>query len=573
MNSTTFDYFDYLAVTAADTDNHGPHVRAIANKLLHMPRDSVYFDHEKAQNACKFFPKFLRLKNKPFNLIDWEAFIVQSAHGWHRVTGQKLISSVYMETGKGSGKSPLAAGMLLYQAKRTDLVNAEIYSAANTRDQAALVFRTAVNMIESSPALLERFRLIGRTPNVWGIHNRRTGTDWKVLSSDSTKKSGYLPVAFSYDELHESPDGNLLDALLSGHKSAHDPLSIILTNPGSAQAGICWELRQRFIEALDKPGKHNELPFICDVDPADDERRTHPSQWIKTNPSMPLLPGTQYLETRLASAEGLPARMANVSRLNFGRWSTLGKSPLLALSRWAETKTQRVTLDTLRGKTCVLAIDLSKRLDLIGYTLATEVNGVALTYSSACYPALDERRLAEKSREDHAHYIEWARSGQAHAIAGESLNYDSVCALLANECKGITLEKIVCDPWRVDDFRAALGVTDYGAAKPGAIISQFVFAQGIKIETHGQTAKDFSRAVEQFEERLLTGKLQTNKSGVLDYCVNNISVWQDANGNRKFLKTKERLRIDCAISLAMALNKICRADAKPFASVYAKGAI
>jgi phage terminase large subunit-like protein len=79
----------------------------------------LYFDLEAANRAISFFPKVLRLsggdhEGKPFQLLDWQAFIVGSLFGWKAEDHTRRFRMCYVESGKGSGKSPLAAGVGLY---------------------------------------------------------------------------------------------------------------------------------------------------------------------------------------------------------------------------------------------------------------------------------------------------------------------------------------------------------------------------------------------------------------------------------------------------------------------------
>ena len=88
---------------------------------------------------------------QPFKLLPW-----QGAHGADlrkvRPDGARQYRRVYLEIPK-NGKSPLAAGIALYLLLGEDEPEAEIYSAAADREQAAIVFAQARRMIEASPVL------------------------------------------------------------------------------------------------------------------------------------------------------------------------------------------------------------------------------------------------------------------------------------------------------------------------------------------------------------------------------------------------------------------------------------
>ena len=131
------------------------------------PARGLRFDEGRAGRAIRFF-SFLRLaqggfEGKPFTLQPWQAFIVGSLFGWYVRDDDgvwvRRFRNAYVETGKGSGKTPLAAGIGLYGMVGDDEANAEIFSAAKVRYQAGILWNDARRMVEASPALRERIEV------------------------------------------------------------------------------------------------------------------------------------------------------------------------------------------------------------------------------------------------------------------------------------------------------------------------------------------------------------------------------------------------------------------------------
>jgi phage terminase large subunit-like protein len=101
----------------------------------------------------------------PFELMPEQAFIVGSIFGWQRRDGDRWVrrfTSAYCEGGKGSGKTPLAAGIGLYMMLADSEMSAQVYAAGSKRDQAMILFSDAVAMAQRSPqikgAALSSFR-------------------------------------------------------------------------------------------------------------------------------------------------------------------------------------------------------------------------------------------------------------------------------------------------------------------------------------------------------------------------------------------------------------------------------
>jgi phage terminase large subunit-like protein len=77
----------------------------------------------------------------------------------------------YVEVGKGNGKSPLAAGIGLYMLTADGEEGAEVYAGATVKDQAKILYRDAVNMVDLSEDLTEILEKHG-DKEVYNLVNR-----------------------------------------------------------------------------------------------------------------------------------------------------------------------------------------------------------------------------------------------------------------------------------------------------------------------------------------------------------------------------------------------------------------
>ena len=98
----------------------GPHVRDACRRHLKdletAEARGLVWDEDQARHVLDFFAEVLRLnggefEGKPYHLLGWQQFIVGSLFGWLKTDGHRRFRVAYVETGKGSGKSPLAAGI------------------------------------------------------------------------------------------------------------------------------------------------------------------------------------------------------------------------------------------------------------------------------------------------------------------------------------------------------------------------------------------------------------------------------------------------------------------------------
>src|ERR1700722_2181979 len=110
-----------------------------------------YFDQGGAVSIIKYFRDLCPFKLEPFqqficaNLFGWKKAGVECATHPH---GHRRFQTAYNKIGKGSGKTPLAAGLGTYGVCADDEPAAEVYMAAPSKEQAAICFRDAVRIVE-----------------------------------------------------------------------------------------------------------------------------------------------------------------------------------------------------------------------------------------------------------------------------------------------------------------------------------------------------------------------------------------------------------------------------------------
>lgn len=269
----------YARDVVAGTVVAGPHVRNICARHLedlqvgHLR--GFHFDAQQAQHVIDFFPAVLRLNGGqfegiPFHLHEAQQFIVGSLFGWKRDDGTRRFRIAYIEMGKGNGKSPLVAGIGLYCMLADNEPRAEIYAAATKRDQAMILFRDAVAMVEQSPALSRRLKKSGKDDKVWNLFDDRTNSFFRPISADDGQ-SGPRPHVGLVDELHEHKTPTVINMMSAGRKWRRQPLIIAITNSGTNRQSVCWEYREKGIQVAAGLSDFRDdayFPYICSLDDA-----------------------------------------------------------------------------------------------------------------------------------------------------------------------------------------------------------------------------------------------------------------------------------------------------------------
>jgi len=534
----------------------GPHVRdACKRHLLDIKegkKRGLTWNLAEAQRALGFYREILKLnggdyEGVPFRLLPWQQFVVGSIFGWYGADGYRRFRVAYVETAKGSGKSPLAAGIGMKGLVADGEARAEIYSAATKKDQAMILFRDAVAMVDQSPELSKRLQKSGTGERCWNLAYMEKGAFFRPISSDDGQ-SGPRPHIGLVDELHEHKTNTVVEMLRAGTKSRRQALIFMITNSGSNKLGPCWSYHEYGVQVA-KGDRVDDafFSYICALDENDDPFLDE-SCWPKVNPSLQDadLPGVKYIREQVVEAKGMPAKEALVRRLNFCQW-TGAESPWLSHELWTAAR-RDYSVESLKGRRAVAGLDLSSTTDLTGLLFLVEPVEPGEPWKMVPYAWLPEVGLQEKTEKDRVPYIQWRDEGILDTTPGKAISKRTILQRLSGLCEFFDVIAVGYDRWRIEDLISM--ANDEGITLP-------------PMKPFGQGFKDMSPAVENFERMLLNGDLVHNGHKVLTMCAGNAVIEQDGAENRKLSKEKANGRIDLMVAGVMAVGVMSSSLEKP----------
>ena len=548
----------------------GPDIRnACARHLRDLeegPKRGLTWDLAAANKAIRFYRTVLKLnggefEGLPFELLPWQKFIVGSIFGWKSSDGYRRFRVIYVESGKGSGKSPLAAGVGLTGLIADNEARAEIYAAATKKDQAMILFRDAVAMVQQSPELTKRLVCSGTGQNIWNLAYLKSGSFFRPISSDDGQ-SGPRPHMALIDEVHEHKTNMVVEMMRAGTKSRKQALIFMITNSGSNKRGPCWEYHEYGSRvasgALTDDGF---FAYICSLDDGDDPIQDE-SCWFKSNPSLQDadLPGMKYLREQVTEARGMPSKEAMVRRLNFCEW-TGAESPWISWDVWSQAE-ERVPMSLLRNRPSVGGLDLSSTTDLTSFVLLFYPTYEDPHWRLLPYFWIPDHELDKREARDKVPYAAWVKSRDLETTPGRAISKLHVLRRLQTICDFFQVDKIAFDRWRIEDMRQLM--SEYDITLP-------------ELVEFGQGFKDMGPAVDEFERRLL-GMIEQQPEGegsaaeffddalpaeaveslrhdgnpVMTWCAGNAVIVSDPANNRKADKAKATGRIDGIIAAIMA---------------------
>ena len=284
----------------------GPHVRdACKRHMRDLERTDVVWDYAAAERFFSFCRTILRLgegqfDGKPLELEPSQKFICGSIFGWKKRDGFRRFRRAYLEMGKGNGKSPMAGAIGLYGLIADGEAGAQIYAAGATKEQAGILFRDAVGMCDKAPSLgPDKIRRSGGPGREYNLAYLKTQSFFRPVSRETKKTgSGPRPHFALCDEVHEHPDGGVIEILERGFKFREQPLLVMITNSGSDRKSICWAERKHAVAvAAGDVEDDSTFSYVCALDDGDDPFND-PSCWIKANPLLGVTITEEYLSFR-----------------------------------------------------------------------------------------------------------------------------------------------------------------------------------------------------------------------------------------------------------------------------------
>ncbi len=528
----------------------GPHVRAACQRhlddLTEASSRGFFFDLKKVTRSLGFFNDVLKLnggdyEGESFALLDWQKFIVGSLFGWVDADGYRRFRVAYVETGKGSGKSPLSAGIGLYGLVADGEKRAECYAAATKKDQAMVLFRDAVAMVVQSPLLRSNVIKSGRGQSVWNLAYQNTSSFFRPISSDDGQ-SGPRPHVALIDEVHEHKTNTVVEMMRAGTKSRKQALIFMITNSGSGRNGPCWAYHEYAAKIASRQLDDDAFfGYVCALDEKDDPFKSKRC-WHKANPSLKAgLPGERYLQEQIKQAKGMPSKEAIVRRLSFCQW-TDAKNPWISADVWMGAKREYQWQD-LQGRRAWGGLDLGSTTDLTALVLFVEPEEPDEPWHIVPYCWLPDDDLLQKESLDRVPYLQWKNNGYLETTPGRAISKLHILKRLVEIQSHFDIQCLAFDRWRIEDLQQLAADEDIPIPA---------------MEPFGQGFKDMSPALNDFESHLLNKQLVHNGHPVLTWCASNAVTVSDPAENRKLSKEKATGRIDLMVAAVMAAGMAFR---------------
>lgn len=506
------------------------------------PRVLLQVKTPRAVRVKKFIEKYISVPEgpmvgKPMTMLPEQDDFLEAVYGNVEDNGTKYgklvtrtgIFSVGRKNGKSALISPIIGAHLFGpEAKQ----NSMIYSAARSRDQAALVFNYLAKSLRLRNDLEGLVQITDSTKRIRGL---ALNTEYRALSADATTAYGVSPSLTVHDELGQvvGPVDNLFDALETSAGAQEEPLSLIISTQAAGDADLLSTLID---DALRNPTPENVVRLYCALKDDDIYAR---STWLKANFALGKFRNEKELADAAKKAQRIPAFEARFRNLYLNQRVSLLQL-LVSPTTW---KMNSAAIDDslfTSGLPVHIGADLSQSRDLTAVVLSVQDPGTEVVHLKP-YVFTPMEGLRERAMQDRAPYEQWHRDWFLVALPGKSVNYEMVAQHMASETEGMNLASMNFDRWRIDMFKKA------------CVQKGFASSPEVLWKPVGQGFRDMSPRIDAFEELLIQEKIAHGAHPLLNMSAANAVVVMDPAMNKKMEKAKSSARIDPLVAAVMSV--------------------
>lgn len=502
-----------------------------------------HYDKKKADRAVTFIENLCHTKGKwagtPFWLLPWQEQLIRDIFGIVKPDGNRQFRTAFVEICKKVGKSELAAAIALYLLYADNEPSAEVYGAAADRQQASIVFDVAKQMVEMSPALMKRSKLMGATKRIVNYGNAGY---YQVLSAEVGGKHGFSVSGLVFDEIHTQPNRQLYDVLTKGSSDARqNPLHFIITTAGNDRHSIAYELHTKAVDILE--GRRVDPTFYPVVyGLKDDEDWEDEANWYKVNPSLGYTVDVERLRDAYREAKQNPADEITFKWLRCNMWvsSTVAWIPDAIYMRGNEP----IDMASLEGRDCYAGLDLSSTGDITALVLIFPPRDEDEKFVLLPYFWIPEETIPRRVKANSVPYDIWEKQGYIMSTEGNVIHYDFIEKFIMDLSEKYHILEIAVDRWNATH------------------VIQNLEDNGLTMVPFGQGFASMSAPTKEFYRLLMEGKIIHGSHPVMRWMAGNVVVDTDPAGNIKVTKAKSKEKIDGIVAAIMALDRAVRHESE-----------
>lgn len=471
----------------------------------------------------------------PFRLRDWQRRFVRDVYDPVTPNGRRKVRRAVLSVARKNGKSALIAALCIAHLVGPEAIqNGEIYSAATEREQAAIIFKVARQIVEADPELSALLTVV---PSTKTIVCRGNGSFYRAISAEAGSKHGLNPSVVIYDELAQARNRDLYDVLDTAMGARAEPLLVVISTQSNDPQHILSQMIDDGLRSSDPTTVTHLYAVPDDTDDVFDEK-----VWKLANPALGDFRSLEDMRTQANRAARMPSFEASFRNLYLNQ-RVDAQSPLIARSEWTACQVD----ETLKhGEPVYLGLDLSSTTDLTALVAVSAEDGDRV--KAWFWKPGDLVR--DHEHRDRAAYGQWAREGWIATPPGRAIDFGFVARAIAEIAGDYEVRGLAYDRWRIEYLMRELD----GVGMQSFVEGKDKAGGGLRLVPFGQGFRDMAPAIDALEVSVIERRFAHDGNPVLGFCFSNAVAITDPAGNRKLDKSKTRFRIDGAVAAAMAIG-------------------
>lgn len=471
---------------------------------------------------------------QPFLLQEWQEEALRKLFGTLDEKGNRQYKKSFWFLPRKSGKTELAAALVVYMLFGIGESGQEIVSSASTRHQAGRIFKAASQMIRQDEYLSDMC-LIRESKKEIEIPHKFS--KYMALSADS-KKSGENISYCIVDEGHEHPQQKgkeLWDVLQSSFGARTNPLFLSISTAGVYNPNHFFYQEWEYAEKIRKNPQLNPnyLPVMFQADANDDWGSE--AVWHKAMPGLKFgCPRIEFIREQYNEAKHLPSAENSFRRFYLNQWVNK-EDAFFDLTEYNKCP-NKIDLEQLKGKLFYGGYDGSSTTDITSFVLICESDGVL---NILPYFWIPEHKASQRTGKlnDQVDYHKWHKEGLVRFCKGKTIDENQVRKDIGEICDGLNVEIIGVDPFQSQSIVNGLE------------------NDGFICRAVRQGFLTMNSPMKELEKRILEHKINHGDNPVLRWMAGNTVIEQDSLNNIRPTKKKSRDKIDgiSALLTAMAI--------------------
>jgi phage terminase large subunit-like protein len=263
---------------------------------------------------------------------------------------------------------------------------------------------------------------------------------------------------------------------------------------------------------------------IYSLDEKDDWKA--PENWIKANPNLNVTVKESFIEKQVQQALNSPTDEVGVKTKNLNIWcdSAITWIP----EEYIQKATRKLNKEEFRDMECYVGVDLASNVDLtaVSYLFFKDDKYYYFVDYYVPYDSLHTKVAA-----DLGYYRDWVIRKHLKTTPGNVTDYNYITADILKMAEQNDIVDVFYDPYNATQW-----------------VTQCT-EQGLTMTPFAQTPGNFNNATKEYERMMLSGNIMLDDNPITRYCLRNVELRTDFNGNVKPLKNVEKKKIDGVIAM------------------------